>query len=84
LATQTAWPKLTLYLDPAPLVADLGKPLLPRILLLDPVVDSGFVRAWTPNVMPPERHRAYAFQWFSFVAVVLAIFVVRHWRKVEK
>jgi surfeit locus 1 family protein len=84
LVTQATWPKLTLYLDPAPLAADLGKPLLPRILLLDPAADSGFVRAWTPNVMPPERHRAYAFQWFSFVAVVLAIFVVRHWRRVEK
>jgi surfeit locus 1 family protein len=81
LAAQTAWPKLTLYLDQAPLSADLGKPLLPRMLLLDPAPDSGFVRAWTPNVMPPERHRAYAVQWFAFVIVTLAIFIMKHWRR---
>jgi cytochrome oxidase assembly protein ShyY1 len=83
LAAQTAWPKLTLYLDQAPLAADLGKPLLPRMLLLDPAPDSGFVRAWTPNIMPPERHQAYAVQWFAFAIVALAIFIGRHWRKVD-
>ncbi len=81
LAAQTTWPKLTLYLDQAPLAADLGEPLLPRMLLLDPAPDSGFVRAWTPNVMPPERHRAYAVQWFAFVIVTLAIFILKHWRR---
>jgi cytochrome oxidase assembly protein ShyY1 len=83
LLTQATWPKLTLYLDAEPITADLGKPLLPRMLLLDPAADSGFVRAWTPNVMPPARHRAYAFQWFAFVIVALAIFIGKHWRKVD-
>ncbi|MDR3387383.1 MAG: SURF1 family protein [Rudaea sp.] len=83
LPAQTAWPKLTLYLDQVPLAADLGKPLLPRLLLLDPQADSGFVRAWTPNIMPPERHRAYALQWFAFAIVALMIFVGKHWRKVD-
>jgi surfeit locus 1 family protein len=83
LPTQIAWPKLTLHLDPAPIAADLGKPVLPRILLLDPAPDSGFVREWTPNVMPPMRHRAYAFQWFTFAFVALVIFVGQHWRKVK-
>jgi len=41
------------------------------------------VRAWTPNVMPPPRHRAYAVQWFAFAIVALAIFVGQHWRKVD-
>ncbi|HZP66799.1 MAG TPA: SURF1 family protein [Rudaea sp.] len=83
LKTQAAWPKLTLRLDAAAVAADLGKPVLPRILLLDPTPDSGFVREWTPNVMPPARHRAYAFQWFTFAVAALAIFVAIHWRKVE-
>ncbi len=83
LLTQATWPKLTLYLDAEPIAADLGKPLLPRMLLMDPTPDSGFVRAWTPNVMPPERHRAYAFQWFAFVVVALTIFIGKHWRKVD-
>jgi cytochrome oxidase assembly protein ShyY1 len=83
LPAQTEWPKLTLHLDPAPIAADLGKPVLPRMLLLDPEPDSGFVREWTPNVMPPMRHRAYAFQWFTFAVVALVIFVGQHWRKVK-
>lgn len=83
LPAQTTWPKLTLYLDPLPLAADLGKPLLPRLLLLDAEPGSGFVRVWSPNVMPPARHRAYAFQWFAFVVVALAIFIGKHWRKVD-
>ena len=83
LLSQATWPKLTLYLDAEPIAADLGKPLLPRMLLLDAAPDSGFARAWTPNVMPPERHRAYAFQWFAFVVVALAIFIGKHWRKVD-
>jgi surfeit locus 1 family protein len=84
LPVQTAWPKLTLYLDPAPIAADLGRLLLPRMLLLDPAPDSGFVREWTPNVTPPARHRAYAFQWFAFAVAALVIFVALHWRQVEE
>lgn len=83
LPTQTHWPKLTLHLDRAEIAADLGRPLLPRILLSDPDPSSGFVREWTPNVMPPERHGAYAFQWFALAIAVFAAFIVIHWRKVD-
>jgi surfeit locus 1 family protein len=83
LTAQNTWPKLTLRVDAAEIAADLGKSLLPRILLLDAKADSGFVREWTPNVMPPLRHRAYALQWFTFALVALVVFVVVHWRKQE-
>ncbi|MGH8040833.1 MAG: SURF1 family protein [Rudaea sp.] len=79
LPAQQTWPKLTLFLDASAIAADLGKPLLPRLLLLDPAPDSGFVRAWRPQVMPPERHQAYAVQWFAFAVVALVIFIGRHW-----
>jgi len=84
LERQTSWPKLTLFLDRDAIGADLGRPVLPRILLLDPAPTTGFVREWSPNVMPPERHIAYAVQWFALAAAVLAVFVVVHWRKDEK
>jgi cytochrome oxidase assembly protein ShyY1 len=84
LRAQSVWPKLTLRLDAAEIAADLGKPVLPRMLLLDADASSGFVREWTPNVMPPLRHRAYAFQWFTFAVVALVVFVVVHWRKPDK
>ena len=84
LQRQAAWPKLTLTLDAAEIAADLGKPLLPRVLLLDADSAGGFVREWTPAVMPPSRHQAYAFQWFAFAVAVLATFVVVHRIKREK
>jgi surfeit locus 1 family protein len=83
LATQSTWPKLTLRIDAAEIADDLGKPLLPRMLLLDTQANSGFVREWTPNVMPPLRHHAYALQWFTFALVALVIFVAVHWRRQE-
>jgi len=83
LAAQKAWPKLTLALDPAEISADLGRPLLPRLLLLDPDAGSGFARTWTPAVMPPARHQAYAFQWFAFALAALILLLAVHWKKVE-
>lgn len=81
LERQTRWPKLTLYVDLPQMAADLGATLYPRLLLQDADPASGFVRTWTPAVMPPARHRAYAVQWWSFAVVALVIFVVLHWRK---
>jgi len=48
---------------------------------LDTDISSGFVRQWTPDVMPPERHEAYALQWFTFALVAIVIFISVHWRK---
>jgi surfeit locus 1 family protein len=81
LVKQAIWPKLTIYIDTADIAEDLGSKLDTHILLLDADPDSGFVREWTPQVMSPERHRGYAFQWFCFVAATLVIFVVLHWRR---
>jgi cytochrome oxidase assembly protein ShyY1 len=83
LPGQAGWPKLTLRLDPAEIAADLGQPLLPRVLLLDPQPAVGLLRDWKPAVLPPERHRAYAVQWWLFAAIAFGIFVGQHWRKSE-
>ena len=83
LLTQSSWPKLTLRIDAGEIADDLHQTLMPRLLLLDADANSGFVREWTPNVMPPVRHRAYAFQWFTFALVALVAFAAVHWRKQE-
>ena len=83
LPGQARWPKLTLYLDAKAVASDLGSAVQPRILLLDPAPDSGFVREWKPQVFPPERHIGYAFTWFCFAAVAVAMLVVKQWTKVE-
>ena len=84
LSTQKNWPKLTLAVEHDEIAADLGTSLLPRVLLLDTDAASGFERTWIPALMPPARHTAYAFQWFAFAVAALAIFVLLHWKKVDK
>jgi len=84
LKQSAAWPKLTLSIDRDAIAADLQQPLLPRVLLLDADPASGFERLWTPASMPPQRHQAYAFQWFALAVAALGLFVLRHWKKVDK
>lgn len=84
LPRQTGWPKLTLFLDRNAIAADLGTPVAPRMLLLDPETGSGFARSWTPQVFPPERHIGYAFTWFGFAVVAVAILIVTHWVETKK
>jgi len=81
LPRQKTWPKQSIYLDVGEIAADAGRNLDQKVLLLDPDQGSGFVREWRPNVFPPERHRAYAFTWFTLAAVVVIVFVGMHWRK---
>jgi len=80
LASQTRWPKTTIYLDLDQVAQDLHRPLYPRVLSLYAEPASGYQRkhAFDFSSMPPARHRAYAFQWFSLALAVLAIFVVLH------
>jgi cytochrome oxidase assembly protein ShyY1 len=84
LSTQKNWPKLTLAVEHDEIAADLERSILPRVLLLDADAASGFERTWIPALMPPARHTAYAFQWFAFSVAALAIFVLLHWKKVDK
>ncbi len=81
LPRQKTWPKQSIYLDVGEIARDLGRGLDAKVLLLAPEPGSGFVREWRPNVFPPERHRAYAFTWFTLAAVVAGVFVGMHWRK---
>ncbi len=52
--------------------------LAPRVLRLDPATPLGGTRDLVvlPNTMPPERHQAYAVQWFGLATAVLVIAVV--------
>lgn len=87
LARQVQWPKTTIFLDPGQVAADLGRPLYPRVLALDPDPAAIYERERSLDVssMPPARHRAYAFQWFTFaLAAVIILLVVHRKRKPRK
>jgi surfeit locus 1 family protein len=83
LARQRQWPKTTIYLDLPQVAADLGAAMYPQVLSLDAEPSSIYVREHTIDVssMPPARHRAYAFQWFTFAAAVVVILLVLHRRR---
>jgi len=69
----TGWPQVIQAIDIGALEDRLGYPLLPVLLLLDPDDAHGFVRDWKPVYgISPDKHRAYAMQWFT-LAVVLAL-----------
>jgi surfeit locus 1 family protein len=53
----------------------VGKQLLPFVLYLDKKELLGFEKNWQPIVMPPEKHRAYAFQWFSLAIAWLVLMI---------
>ena len=82
-ASGSGWPQVLLFPTFANLEARLENPLVPYQLLLSPEAADGFIRAWRPRAMPPERHIGYAIQWFSF-AVVLGVIGVVLWRRARR
>jgi surfeit locus 1 family protein len=83
LVQQTQWPKTSIYLDLDQIASDLHAALYPRVLALDADPASIYVRVHTLDLssMPPARHRAYAFQWFTFALAAVVIFLVLHRKK---
>ncbi len=60
----------------------LGAKVESRIVLLDPAAPNGYERVWRPAMQfGPERHLAYAIQWFAFALVALIIFIALSLRR---
>ncbi|MFO1353072.1 MAG: SURF1 family protein [Gammaproteobacteria bacterium] len=75
---ESPWPRIVQYLDYAELSAALGYPLVPAVILLDPDSPQGYLRDWRPSFggFGPERHYAYAVQWFALALTLMVIVVV--------
>ena len=68
------WPGLIQLVDAEYLSRVLGYPLLPFQVLLDPDLQPGFSRKWNLTIaIGPEKHRAYAVQWFALAAVFIGM-----------
>ena len=70
------WPRVIQFLDFAILEQRLGAPLRPFILRLDPALEHGYRRDWQITAISPDKHLAYAFQWFALAGTALVIFLV--------
>jgi cytochrome oxidase assembly protein ShyY1 len=56
----------------------INRQLSSFVIYVDKKEEIGFEKNWQPIVMPPEKHRAYAFQWFSLAT---AWFMLMVWAK---
>lgn len=74
------WPKNSLYMDLPAFSSALQQPLYPAILVLDENHKDSLTRIWKPVVIAPERHYAYALQWYG-LAIVFIIFGVIWYRR---
>ena len=75
--SKRGWPKPMPYLDMEWMSLQLGRPVLPWVLLLDSQEADGYHRDWRPTIaMGPERHKGYAAQWFSLSVALIFLFVV--------
>jgi surfeit locus 1 family protein len=77
------WPKVVQFPVMETLAESLGEPLAARMVLLDAAEADGFVRDWRPVEFGPERHLAYAVQWFAMSATVLIIYLALNLRRTD-
>ena len=72
---KVSWPLRVQQIETEKLSPLIGEKLLPFVVYLDKNETLGFVKNWHPVVMPPEKHQAYAFQWFSLASAWLLLMV---------
>jgi len=66
------------------LSAELGRPLLPVVFLLDAGQADGYTREWRPLAgFGPERNIGYAVQWFGLAAALLIIYLSVNTRRTK-
>jgi cytochrome oxidase assembly protein ShyY1 len=86
------WPQLITYVDAQLLQQGFRKQLqqpdlqlLPQVLKLDADAGHGFAgRDWALINFGPKKHLAYALQWFSLAATVLATFLILSLRRARR
>ncbi|PKG97684.1 SURF1 family protein [Paraglaciecola sp. MB-3u-78] len=78
------WPKVLQQTDLKVIQQHYKQQILPFVVLLNSQETSIFVRDWQPVVMAPEKHLAYAVQWFLLAFAALAIFVIAQRNKLKR
>jgi len=85
IADSTGWPWRIETLQLAPIQRRLGYEIAPFVVLLNPSATVSFKREWLPvnTAMPPQRHVAYAVQWFALALTLLIIYLVVNTKRRE-
>lgn len=75
------WPRVLNFPKQPALEQQLGRKLIPGVLLLDASQPEGYERSWEAHIgVTPERHIGYAVQWFALAAAAVVIFIVTSFR----
>lgn len=70
------WPAIVQVVDSKVLSQRLGYRLLDFQVEMDPEASNGYMREWKAGAaLTPEKHVAYAFQWFGLALTLVIIFV---------
>ena len=84
VAGDTSWPRVLNFPQQQDIEKVLGASVEARIILLDPAAPKQRVRNTTgPGPARPERHLAYAIQWFVLALVALIIFIALSLRRLS-
>ncbi len=71
------WPRVLNFPQHAQLERVLHRSLARGVVLLDSAQADGYERTWRATYrVGPERHLAYAVQWFAFALVAVVIYVI--------
>lgn len=70
------WPKVVQYLDIEALSDEIEGDVYPHSIRLKEGAPGAYRANWVVVNMQPEKHQAYAFQWFAMAAAVLVIVLV--------
>lgn len=75
ILVKNAWPLRVQQIELDKFSTLISRQLLPFVVYLDKTESVGYEKNWQPIVMPPEKHRAYAFQWFSLALAWLLLMI---------
>lgn len=80
--TSAPWPRVMNFPTAEAAQRALNRPLLPGLVLLAPDQPDGYERSGEVRLpFEPERHIAYAVQWFAFAAAAVAIYLILSLRR---
>ena len=78
------WPQLVPYFELQEMAEALKIELAPQIMLSTDATDTPLQQHWKPGGMSPDKHLAYALQWFSLALAVLVVYLVVNFRRKRK
>lgn len=74
-ADHSRWPRAGVWPTIDEAAAEIGREVMPYVLLLDADQPGGYVRRWKPPDSGTSTHYGYAFQWFAMALTLFGLMV---------